>query len=61
MANNQRKATLSLVHRIGLEDSSPYCIVTINTNLVTVTFAVVDWITPHVLKFIAHKDEELIN
>ena len=69
MTNDQRKAALLRVHHIGLEDSSPNSVATINTKLVEGESAVfqqilsagVDWITPGVLKFIAHKAEGLIS
>lgn len=67
--NDQRKASLSRIHHIGLEDSSPNSVVTINTKLVEGESAVfqqilsagVDLITPDVLKCIAHKAEGLIS
>ena len=69
MTNDQRKAALSRVHHIGLEDSSPNSVATINTKLVEGESAVfqqilsagVDWITPDFLRFIAHKAEGLIS
>ena len=69
MTNDQRKAALSRVHHIGLADSSPNSVATINTKLVEGDSAVfqqilsagVDWITPDVLRFIAHKAEGLIS
>ena len=57
------------VSHIGLEDSSPNTVATVNTKVVegeTTVFqqilsAGVDFITPDVLEFLAHKFEELIN
>ena len=57
------------VHQTGLEEAFPNSIATINTKLVEGESAVfqqilstgVDWITPDVLKLIAHKGEELMN
>ena len=68
MTNDQRKAALSRVHHIGLEETSPNTVATINTKLVEGESAVfqqilsagVDWITPDILKLIAHRGEELI-
>ena len=69
MTNDQRKACLSRVHHIRLEDSSRNRVATINTKLVEGESAVfqqilsagVDWINQDVLKFIAHKGEGLIS
>lgn len=69
MTNDQRKAALSRVHHVSLEESSPNSVATINTRLVQgesrvfqqMLSAGVDWITPDVLKFIAHKAEGLIS
>ena len=68
-AQMTKKASLSSVHHIGLKDSSPNSIATINTKLVKgestvlqqILSAGVDWINPDVLKFIDHKAEELMS
>ena len=68
MTNDQRKVALSRVHRIGLEEASPNSISSVNKKLVEGESAVfqqilsagVDWITPDVLKLIAHKGEALL-
>ena len=69
MTNDQRKAALSRVHHVSLDESSPNSVATINTKLVQgesrvfqqVLSAGVDWVTLDILKFIAHKAEGLIS
>ena len=68
MTNGQRKEALSRIHHIGLEEASPNSLASVNKKLVegeSVVFqqilsAGVDWITPDVLKVIAHKGEALL-
>ena len=68
MTNGQRKEALSRVHHIGLEEASPNSVASVNKKLVEDESAVfqqilsagVDWITPDVLKVIAHKGEALL-
>ena len=69
MTNDQKKAAILRVHHVSLDESSPNSVATINTKLVQgesrvfqqMLSARVDWITPDVLKFIAHKAEGLIS
>ena len=69
MTNDQRKAALSHVHNISLEESSLNSVATIDPKLVEgesrvlqrMLSAGVDWITPDVFKFFAHKAEGLIS
>ena len=69
MTNDQRKEALSRVHHIGLEEASPNSVASVNKKLVEgessavfqqILSAKVDWITPDVLKLIAHKGEALL-
>ena len=68
MTNDQRKEALSGVHHIGPEDASLNSVASVNKKLVVGESAVfqrilsagVDWITPDVLKLIAHKGEVVL-
>ena len=68
MTKDQRKAALSR-HHTSLEESFPTSVATINTKLVEGESRVLqqtlsagdDWITPDVLKSIAHKAEGLVS
>ena len=68
MTNDQRKEALSRVHHLGLQETSPNSVASVNKKLVEGESAVfqqilsagVDWITPDVLKLIAHKGEVLL-
>ena len=68
MTNDQRKEALSRVHHIGPEDASLNSVASVNKKLVVGESAVfqrilsagVDWITPDVLKLIAHKGEAVL-
>ena len=68
MTNDQRKAALSCVHHIGLEDSSPNSVATIKHKVsgrrvcsVPADTFCRSWLDNFVLKFIAHKAEGLIS
>ena len=68
MTNIQRKEALSCVHHTVLEEASPNGVASVNKKQVEGESAVfqqilsagVDWITPDVLKVIAHKGEALL-
>ena len=68
MTNDQRKEALSRVHHLVLQETSPNSVASVNKKLVEGESAVfqqilsagVDWITPDVLKVIAHKGEALL-
>ena len=68
MTNDQRKEALSCVHHIGPEEASLNSVASVNKKLVVGESAVfqrilsagVDWITPDVLKLIAHKGEAVL-
>ena len=68
MTNDQRKEALSRVHHIGPEEASLNRVASVNKKLVVGESAVfqrilsagVDWITPDVLKLIAHKGEAVL-
>ena len=68
MTNDQRKEALSRVHHIGPEEAFLNSVASVNKKLVVGESAVfqrilstgIDWITPDVLKLIAHKGEAVL-
>ena len=68
MTNDQRKEALSRVHHIGPEEAFLNSVASVNKKLVIGESAVfqrilstgIDWITPDVLKLIAHKGEAVL-
>ena len=68
MTNDQRKEALSRVHHIGPEEAFLNSVASVNKKLVVGESAVfqriistgIDWITPDVLKVIAHKGEAVL-